>query len=220
VRRLSAWVILAVLTAGCGLNIGIEAPDDADGADRAVIRLAAETNHGPGAILPSDSTERGDATSAAPETIGGGGPSPGPDDPPESTRSEPEATGTTTPGTASTAPPSASEPTTSTTVDLPTTTTGASSPTTEVEVEATEFSEDEAFVTHRCDGNGLAISGDAGDYTLEGSCGTVTITGSFNAVFIDEVDSIELTGTFNAVIYGSGDPVINDLDGDNIVTEG
>jgi hypothetical protein len=34
------------------------------------------------------------------------------------------------------------------------------------------------------------------------------------------VDAIDLTGTLNAVIYGAGNPVVNDWDGENIVTGG
>ena len=219
-RRLSAWVTLAVLTSSCGLTVGFRTPGQSDAAGRPIIRLAAATTLEEGAVAAS-TPSAGEDASAPPDAVVEGEPSPSTDDTPESTPDEQQTAGTTAPATGSTSSPrSESDPTTSTAVAISTTTAEVVSTTTEPAIEATMFSEDEAFVTHQCNGNGVTIAGEAGDYTLEGSCGSVVITGSFNTVFIDEVDSIELTGTLNAVIYISGDPVINDYDGDNIVTAG
>jgi hypothetical protein len=84
----------------------------------------------------------------------------------------------------------------------------------------TVFSDDNAFLTHDCADGDVTITGDVGTYTLEGDCSRLLVKGSFNTIFVDGVDVIDLTGTLNAVIYGAGDPVVNDWDGENIVTGG
>ncbi len=84
----------------------------------------------------------------------------------------------------------------------------------------TVFADDDAFLTHDCADGDVTITGDAGTYTLEGDCAGLLVKGSFNTIFADRVDAIDLTGTLNAVIYGTGDPVVNDWDGENIVTGG
>jgi hypothetical protein len=213
-------VILAVLTSGCGLTIGIKSGTDA--RLRSTIQLADEDGHG---VDPTTSSLNldGRASQDDPDDgIGTGVMSTSAGDP--GTASTQLTDTTTAPGDTPTSSPGSGSTSTSSTADdeaVSTTTTQPVPSTTEPpEPVGTVFADDEAFVTHQCDGNGVTISGDAGDYTLEGSCGAIVITGSFNTVFIEEVDSIDLTGTLNAVVYSAGNPVINDSDGDNIVTGG
>lgn len=210
-RHFSAWVLVSVLVSGCGLSVGVRSTDSAGPAETGLMVVSvgdvgerqsttspptsAAEDEQPVAGGPDDAPQPGDDT-AFPTT---GGTAEGPDT---------DAASTTSAG------PTSSTPAT-TVAD-----TSTSAPPSEPEPASTIFFEDEVDITHICDGNGVTISGDAGDYTLEGSCGTVTITGSFNTVFIEEVSVLDLTGTLNAVVYNSGDPVVTDQDGENIVTAG
>jgi hypothetical protein len=115
--------------------------------------------------------------------------------------------------------------TTATSVPAETTTTEDAPPTSSVSIPdfpdiGEVFSDDGAFLAHDCAGGDVTITGDSGTYTLEGGCLGLLVKGSFNTIFIDSVNAIDLTGTLNVVIHGTGNPVVNDWDGENIVTGG
>jgi hypothetical protein len=149
---------------------------------------------------------------------------------PDGTGSTVEQESTTTVPDAATTPPT--DPVTTTTTRTPsttsteTTTTTGESPSTSVAAIpelpdiGTVFADDEASIVHDCAGGDVTILGDAGYFTLEGTCNAVLVKGSYNTIFIGVVSIIELTGTLNAVLHGGGDIEINDWDGENIVTGG
>lgn len=221
-------VLVSILTTGCGMTVGLRPAVEATGP---VAVEAITVRRGETVVAGVTVTTLPDAARVATPGIDREIP---PD--PSTAKSETETPATTL------APPSPTDQTTIASVPEQTTTTlreettsTTSAPTTtstadvppsssvslpEFDDIGAIFSEDDAFVTHDCAGGDVTISGDAGTYTLEGLCRAVLVRGSFNTVFVDELGAIDLTGTLNAVVFAAGTPVVNDWNGDNIVTGG
>lgn len=223
-RRLGAWALVALLVSGCGLTVGVRSADahPRPAPDDQLVSLAFG-DAGAGAVDTTTSSMPGSA-GEAPDVNGEAPPMRSPAAVTSSTAPGSNTPGDTDPGgdeaEEPTTPPSVAETTTTTDADPDPTTTTTTAVTPDLDPFGTVFGDDDAFVAHACDGDGVTIAGDTGDYTLEGSCGRVLILGSFNTVFIEDAERIDLTGTLNAVVFASGDPAVNDYDGDNIVTGG
>lgn len=73
--------------------------------------------------------------------------------------------------------------------------------------------------TVQCAGRPVEIRGTGISVTIEGSCPTLTVTGSANSVMIGQVGTISADGTANVIQYGTGpggtDPVVDDTGNGN-----
>ncbi len=223
-RRWILVVATLLLVPACGMSVGLRPVPSDLGESSSLAAPAPSTAPITASTVATDVAGVTMTTLTGTTTVGGA---------PTTTASTavvaPQDTTTTTDddagNDATTSTTVVSVETTATSVVDQTTTTEDVPPSSQVSIPdfpdiGTVFSDDDAFLTHACGNGDVTITGNAGTYTLEGDCGALLVKGSFNTVFLDSVDVIDLTGTLNAVIYGAGNPTINDWDGENIVTGG
>jgi hypothetical protein len=218
--RLIVLAALLVLVPACGMSVGLR-PSPSDVGESPALAASAPATTPATAAAPSSVTTAATAPAGTTSIATTAEPSP-------TTSTTPSASDDTTTTTRATVTTTTAEPveiTTTTEAAETTTTTEDVPPSSAVSIPdlpdiGTVFSTDDAFLTHDCADGDVTITGDAGTYTLTGDCGGLLVKGSFNTIFADRVDAIDLTGTLNAVIYGAGNPAVNDWDGENIVTGG
>ncbi|MDT0327914.1 DUF3060 domain-containing protein [Nocardiopsis lambiniae] len=75
-------------------------------------------------------------------------------------------------------------------------------------------------VTEDCEGRAVNVVAERTRVVLNGSCTTVTVTGSDLDVHIGSVESVHIVGTDNTVHHASGEPTVTDLGSGNSVSPG
>ncbi|MGI5117963.1 DUF3060 domain-containing protein [Marinactinospora thermotolerans] len=74
--------------------------------------------------------------------------------------------------------------------------------------------------TEDCAGRDVSVVASGAVVTLNGQCGSVSVTGNENEVHVGTADSVRMTGAENTVHYASGEPEVTNTGINNTAAQG